>query len=340
MSPSSIFGAPKSTVSTLPPLLLPNLSLPQHPTISTPVRQASILSSPTTTSMPPLSSSPQPVTRCPNPVPNPNSSTRQPSPQAPPTSTPVVTKTHPMITRQQTGNLRPRTFAAIVHETDDTPSCFTEGDKHLHWRRVMFTKYKALIRNGTWVLAPPDKATNLVGCKWVFLVKRNANGTISLYKARLVAKGFNQCPGIDFKETFSLVIKPATLRLLISIAISHGRDITQLDVSNAFLNGTLDEQVYITQPPGFIDKTKPDHICLLRKSLYGLWQAPCAWFNCLKDGFSPSVLLHPKHISLYFTTTRMVSKPFLWCMSMIFSSQVPLHPSLIMLLLICSQNFL
>lgn len=116
----------------------------------------------------------------------------------------------------------------------------------------MFNEYEALIRNETWVLVPPDQATNFVGCKWVFRVKRNADGPISVYKGMLVAKGFNQRAGIDFKETLNPVIKPAMVNKLISLTVSFGWDITQLDVSNASLNGTFDETLYMTQPPNLL----------------------------------------------------------------------------------------
>lgn len=86
----------------------------------------------------------------------------------------------------------------------------------------MFAEYKALLRNETWVLVPPEQVTNLVGCKWVFRVKRNPDGTVFVYKARLVAKGFNQQPGIDFTKNFSPIIKSATVHLIISLALSFG----------------------------------------------------------------------------------------------------------------------
>ncbi|XP_019155977.1 PREDICTED: uncharacterized protein LOC109152790 [Ipomoea nil] len=133
---------------------------------------------------------------------------------------------------------------------------------------------------------------NVVGCKWVFRTKRKADGSIESHKARLVAKGFNQVAEEDFFETFSTVVKPTTVRLL-SLAISRGWTIRQLDIHNAFLNGKLAETVYTRQPPGYEDKTLSGHVCLLQRSLYGLKQAPRAWFTRLHNylvsvGFSPS----------------------------------------------------
>ena len=145
----------------------------------------------------------------------------------------------------------------------------------------MAKEYQALISNHTWTLVPFQPDLNIVGCKWVFRIKRHADGTIERYKARLVAKGFHQEEGIDYFETFSPVVRPTTIRLVLTLAISFGWSIRQLDVHNAFLHGALTETVYMEQPPGFIDASKPNHICLLSKAIYGLKQSPRAWFHAL-----------------------------------------------------------
>jgi hypothetical protein len=117
----------------------------------------------------------------------------------------------------------------------------------------------------------------------VYKIKRRSNCSIKRYKARLVDRGFTQQEGIDYSETFSPVIKHATVRLVFSIAISCGWKIHQLDIHNAFLNGVLDEEVYMKQPPGFVDSALPSNVCRLHKSLYGLKQAPRAWHTRLND---------------------------------------------------------
>ena len=119
-----------------------------------------------------------------------------------------------------------------------------------------------------------------VGSKWVFHVKYHSDGSLQKYKARLVAKGFNQRPGFDFNETFSPVVKPVSVRFILSLAISQSWSIRQLDINNAFLNGDLDEVVYMTQPQGY-EVGHGNLVCKLNKALYSLKQAPRAWYNKL-----------------------------------------------------------
>jgi len=116
--------------------------------------------------------------------------------------------------------------------------------------------------------------------KWLFKHKFNADGSLERYKARWVLRGFSQRPGIDFDETFSPVVKPATVRTVLSLALSQHWPIHQLDVKNAFLHGKLTETVYCAQPSGFEDSAYPDFVCRLNKSLYGLKKAPRAWYSC------------------------------------------------------------
>ena len=105
-----------------------------------------------------------------------------------------------------------------------------------------------MLKNDTWELVPPSSTQNLVGSKWIFHIKRKPDGTIDHYKAKLVAKGYHQRPGIDFYKKFSLVVKQASIRLILSMAISFKWDIHEFDVSNAFLHGALDEDVFMQQP--------------------------------------------------------------------------------------------
>ena len=123
---------------------------------------------------------------------------------------------------------------------------------------------------------------NIVECKWIFRTKHHFDGSVDRHKARLVTKGFHQRPGIDYHDTFSPMVKPATIRLVLSLAVSRGWSLRQLDVNNAFLQGHISEDVYMSQPPGFVDLDNLTHVCKLRKAIYGLKQAPRAWCHELR----------------------------------------------------------
>ena len=154
----------------------------------------------------------------------------------------------------------------------------------------MKTEYATLPTNSTGSLVPKPINKRIIGCKWIYKLKLKVDGSVDRFKARLVAKGFNQTYGIDYFETFCPIVKLTTIRLV----ISHGWLVKQLDVNNVFLNGELEEEVYMVQPPGFVDHSKPDVVCKLQKALYGFKQAHRAWFTKLKNsllawGFSCSL---------------------------------------------------
>jgi hypothetical protein len=119
-------------------------------------------------------------------------------------------------------------------------------------------------------LVPPQATTNIVGCNWVFKLKKKADGSVERHKERLVAKGFHQQVGLDYGETYSPVVKPTTIITVLSVAYSAGWSLKQINIQNAFLHGFLSEDVHMVQPPGFINPSYPQHVCKLRKSLYGL----------------------------------------------------------------------
>ena len=163
--------------------------------------------------------------------------------------------------------------------THTEPPSYKIASKHPVCCEAMDAKFQALQRQQTWSLVRAPPHANLVGCKWVFKIKLHSDGTIAHYKARLVAKGFHQQAGLDYSETFSPVVKLATVRLVLAIAVCCNWPLKYLDVSNAFLHGHLKEEVYMQQPPGYIDAAHPTYVCKLHKSLYGLKQAPRAWFE-------------------------------------------------------------
>jgi histone deacetylase 1/2 len=180
-----------------------------------------------------------------------------------------------------------------ANKATEEPASVTEALRSKDWSQAMENEYQALIKNETWHLVPRPHGKNVIGCKWVYKVKRRADGSIDRYKARLVAKGFKQQYGIDYEDTFSPVVKAATIRLILSLAVSKGWSLRQLDVQNAFLHGLLEEEVYMSQPPGYEDNRHPGYVCKLDKALYGLKQAPRAWYARLSArlqslGFIPS----------------------------------------------------
>ncbi|GJV92188.1 ribonuclease H-like domain-containing protein [Tanacetum coccineum] len=143
----------------------------------------------------------------------------------------------------------------------------------------MSDEYNALIKNNTWTLVPRHADTNIVRCMWLFCHKYLAYDTLSRYKARLVANGITQIEGIDVDETFSPVVKLGTIQTVLSSATSRHWLVHQLDAKNVFLHGDLAEAVYVHQPSGFRDSVHPDYVCFLQRSLYGLIQAPRAWYQ-------------------------------------------------------------
>ena len=123
----------------------------------------------------------------------------------------------------------------------------------------------------------------MIGTKWVFRNKQDENGVVVRNKARLVAQGFTQVEGLDFGETFAPVARLEAIRILLAFASHHDIKLYQMDVKSAFLNGFINELVYVEQPPGFEDPRYPNHVYKFHKALYGLKQAPRAWYECLRD---------------------------------------------------------
>jgi hypothetical protein len=177
-----------------------------------------------------------------------------------------------MVTRRAVGVLRlPDRLVLSATSSSALPPVPTTVRSALadpQWRRAMEAEYEALQANHTWDLVPSPPGANVVTGKWIFKLKLHADGSLERYKARYVLQGFTQRPGVDYDETFSPVVKPATIRIVLTLALSRDWTVHQLDVTNAFLHGTLRETVYCTQPVGFVDK-----------SLYGLKQAPRAWYS-------------------------------------------------------------
>nr|KYP42260.1 Retrovirus-related Pol polyprotein from transposon TNT 1-94 [Cajanus cajan] len=190
------------------------------------------------------------------------------SPLSAHTLPPSTSNVHPMQTRSKSGIVRPKLHPTLLLTTTE-PTSLKQALSSPSWKTVMSLEYDALIKNQTWKLVPLPSNRTLIGCKWVYCIKENHDGTINKYKARLVAKGFHQKFGSDYSETFSPVIKPITIRVILTLVVTYHWPIKQVDINNAFLNGFLEEDVYMMQPPGFevSDKTL---VCKLNKAIYGL----------------------------------------------------------------------
>jgi hypothetical protein len=173
----------------------------------------------------------------------------------------------------------------------EEPRTLEEADGDPNWVAAMKEELSSIRDNKTWSLVELPRGHRAIGLKWVYKVKRDENGNIVKYKARLVAKGYVQQPGINFDEVFAPVARLESVRLLLAIAVHHGWGIHHMDVKSAFLNGELQEEVYVQQPPGFVDGKNKHKVLRLHKALYGLHQAPRAWNQKLDASLMSSASL-------------------------------------------------
>ncbi|CAN0842427.1 Retrovirus-related Pol polyprotein from transposon TNT 1-94, partial [Linum grandiflorum] len=170
---------------------------------------------------------------------------------------------------------------ALNSITQREPNTYEEPRQILCWVNAMNEEPAALESNQTWEIVAIPTGKKAIGCKWVYKVKLRSDGSIERHKARLVAKGFTQVYGIDFLDTFSPVAKINSVKTLLAVSAAKNWHLEQMDVSNAFLHGDLDEEVYMQAPPGLV--VPPGMCCKLKKSLYGLKQASRQWFAKLRS---------------------------------------------------------
>ena len=161
------------------------------------------------------------------------------------------------------------------------PNSIKEACKDESWVKVMNEELDQIEKNQTWDLVPRPKDKNVIWTKWVFKNKMNEDGQVVRNKARLVCKGYAQVEGVDFEETFSPMARLEAIRIFLAFASYKRLKVYQMDVKSAFLNGYLEEEVYIEQPEGFQLTDKRNYVCKLKKALYGLKQAPRAWYAIL-----------------------------------------------------------
>ncbi|RVW64151.1 Retrovirus-related Pol polyprotein from transposon TNT 1-94 [Vitis vinifera] len=170
---------------------------------------------------------------------------------------------------EEIGREEPRSYKEAMESKDSKK-----------WLSSMNDEMASLRKNQTWELVPLPEGVKPVDCKWLFKIKDGiSEDEPPKYKSRLVAKGFSQKEGIDYNEVFSPVVKHKSIRVLLAMVSVFNLELDQLDVKTAFLHGNLEEEIYMKQPEGFVDSEKSDHVCFLKKSLYGLKQSPRQWYK-------------------------------------------------------------
>ncbi|RVX14987.1 Retrovirus-related Pol polyprotein from transposon TNT 1-94 [Vitis vinifera] len=184
------------------------------------------------------------------------------------------------------------------------PAEFEEAEKDDKWIEAMKEELRMIEKNDTWELVDRPQHRKVIGVKWVYRTKLNADGSVNKYKARLVVKGYSQVFGVDFSENFALVARLDTIRMLLALTAQKGWKTYQLDVKSAFLNGYLQEEIYVEQPEGFQVKGQEEKVYLLKKALYGLKQAPRAWYSRIDEHLqSLGFVKSPSEATLYVKGT-------------------------------------
>ena len=205
-------------------------------------------------------------------------------------STPMVQEQH---TEPRKGSRikKPKNFGPdfISFMTIGEPQTYKEAitsPEALSWKEAINSEVESILQNHTWELVYLPPGSKPIGCKWIFKRKLKADGSVDKYKARLV--GYRQKEGLDYFDTYSPVSRITSIRMLIAIASLNNMEIHQMDVKTAFLNGELDEEIYMEQPEGFVVQGQENKVCKLVKSLYGLKQAPKQWH----EKFDHTMLSH------------------------------------------------
>ena len=185
-----------------------------------------------------------------------------------------------MTTHLKVGTFKPKLLpdhitylSTTISPSNQLPNTVSQALKNHNWYTTMLEEYQAFVWN-TWTLVLFHPSMNVIDNAWIFRVKYNSDGTIQWKNARLVAKGFQRYAGLEFTNTFSLVIKASIIRVVFTLVVTYNWEIHQIDFNNAFLNEDIAKIVYISQPVGFVSAFHPQHVCKLQKALYGLKQAP------------------------------------------------------------------
>jgi hypothetical protein len=179
-------------------------------------------------------------------------------------------------------------MALMCDIIENEPTCFEEVAQKKEWMDSMTEEYQSIIKNDVWEVVPRPKNKDLVSSKWIYKIKHATDGSIEKHKARFVACGFSQKEGIDYEETFAPVAKYTSIRTIIAHAAKTKWKLHKMDVKTTFLNGVIEEEVYIEQPRGFEVEDRNTHVYRLKKALYGLKQAPRVWYGRI-DSFLTSL---------------------------------------------------
>ncbi|KAK8950761.1 hypothetical protein KSP39_PZI003380 [Platanthera zijinensis] len=204
-------------------------------------------------------------------------------PEAGPSGTvPQPLEVEPISLRASTRERFPKNFGEnfVTYHLEDDPFSYQEAMRSrdsLMWAEAIDDEMDSLLHNNSWHLVDLPKGAKVLGYKWVLKKKLHSDGSIARYKARLVAKGYKQQGGIDYFDVYSPVCHLSTIRILLALASIENFIVHQMDVKTAFLNGELDEEIYMAQPEGYVQKDQKDKVCKLDKSIYGLKQAPKMW---------------------------------------------------------------
>jgi hypothetical protein len=203
--------------------------------------------------------------------------------------------------RAQASKKFPNYMVLMSSIIDVEPSSFEEATDQQVWRDAMVEEYTSIMRNDVWDIVSRPEGKSVVSSRWLYKIKHVAYGSIEKFKVRFVARGFSQKEGVDYEETFSPVTRYASIQVVISIASVMRWRIHQMDVKTTFLNGIIEEEVYIEKPQGFEVHGRESHVCRLKKSLYRLKQAPRAWYSRI-DGYLQSMGFTKSEVdpNLYF----------------------------------------
>ena len=170
-------------------------------------------------------------------------------------------------------------MACISKILDSEPTTFEEVNKLQVWKEAMLEEYSSIIKNNVWEVVPRPSDKSVVSSKWIYKLNHVADGSIEKYKARFVSRAFSQKEGIDYDKTFALMARYTSIRTIISVVSIISWKMYQMDVKIAFLNGNIEQEVFIEQHEGFVLHSREPHVCRLRKFLYGLKQAPKVWYE-------------------------------------------------------------